>query len=326
MNRRVALLSCLCIAGLAPLRGQALAQPLATGFPNKGVRIIVPFPAGALTDVATRSIAQNLTDKWKQAVTVDNRTGASGVLGADAVSKAPSDGYTLLMGTSTTHGVLPALKPDIPYDNLRDFTPLALVGESPYGLVVHTSVPARTIAELVALLKANPNKYAYGSAGVGSLPHLTGEWFKAETGTQMTHVPYRGLAPVLDAVAGGQVQVAFVNVSDAKRVAAYLRLLGITSATRSVDLPDVPTVSETIPRFVVASWIGLFAPASTPAPVVSKLQRDIRSAIASSDVKRTLDDLGFVRRKTADEDFGGFVRDETERWRRLGKATHIVLE
>lgn len=314
----------LAIAGLLCVAPVAAQTP--TDYPNRPVKVVVPFPAGALTDVATRVIANQLSIEWKQPVVIDNKVGATGILASDSVAKSPGDGYTLLVGTASTHAVLPALKPVLPYDSVKDFVPISLVGGAPYVLAVHRSLPVNTVGELITLLKANPGKYNYASAGPGSFPHLIGEKFKHESGTQMAHIAYRGNAPALNDLIAGQIQVGYVSVADAKLHAKSLKPLAVTSLSKSPELPGVPPLSDTLPRFEAISWLGLFAPAATPPAVVQKIQVSLANALKESGVRQKLQDSGITPEPNTSAEFAAMVKSDTQRWRDVGKAVNIVLD
>src|SRR5438034_5972010 len=247
-----------------------VAAPVALGqvaYPTKPVRLVVPFPAGGTTDLLARAAAQKLSEAWGQQVIVDNRPGAAGNIGAELVAKAAPDGYTLLMGTVGTHAINASLYAKMPYDHVKDFAPVILVAGVPNVLVVNPSLPVHSVQELIAYAKANPGKLNFASSGSGTSIHLSGELFKVMTGVQMTHVPYKGSAPALQDLLGGQVQLMFDNLPPSlpQIKAGRLRALAVTSATRAPALPDVPTVAEAgLPGFEASSWFGVLAPAGTP--------------------------------------------------------------
>ena len=256
----------------------------AQAYPARPVRIIVPYPPGGATDVMARVIAQQFSQSWPQRVVVENKPGASGSIGSDLVAKSAADGYTLLM-QGTQHAINLSLYKQLPYDTLRDFTPVAYIGATPFLLVVHPSVPANSVAELIAYIKARPGGANYGSSGVGGAAHLAGEIFKTVAGVQLTHIPYKGAAPAMADLLGGQVPIVFdpIPTSLAHVRAGKLKALGITSAQRSALVPEVPTVAESgLPGFAVSAWFGLYAPAATPRDIVDKLNaEDGRPAAAS---------------------------------------------
>ena len=239
----------------------------------------MPFPAGGTTDVLARAVAQKLTESLGQPTVVDNRPGAGGNIGAELVAKSPPDGYTLLMGTVGTHAINPSLYPQMPYDHVKDFVPVILVAGVPNVLVINPSLPVNSVQELIAYAKANPGKLNFASSGNGTSIHLSGELFKTMAGVQMTHVPYKGSAPALQDLVGGQVQLMFDNLPSSLALikAGKLKALAVTSLTRAAALPDVPTVAESgLPGFEASSWFGLLAPAGTPQPIVVTLNARCR--------------------------------------------------
>ena len=294
-------------------------------FPDRPVHFIVPFAAGGGTDIAARVIAISLSEQWGRPVVVENKPGATGALAAEFVARSRPDGYTLLVGTGGVNAVLPAFKTDLPFDTLKDFVPISSFFTTPNVLVVHPSVPARTVAEFIALLKANPGKYEFASSGVGSAIHLTGELFKQATETDMVHVPYKGSAPAMNDLLGGHVKVMFDNLSSALPhiQAGRLRALGVTGTQRDQLTPDVPTVAETQPGFDVTVWVGLLGPRQTPSMVVSKLADGVRSTIGKPDIAARLRGFGGTPLVTTPEEFGRLVRVDVEKWRAVVQKSGI---
>jgi tripartite-type tricarboxylate transporter receptor subunit TctC len=315
---------------LATIAAAANAQTRpATGgaAPSKPSRWIVPFPPGGATDLLGRFVAQKLSETWGQPVVVENRAGASGMIGSDAVAKAAPDGATFVVGTTSSHSVSPALNPKIPYDNLRDFTPVALIATFPNVLVVHPSGP-KSMTELLAQLRANPGKYAFASSGSGSSTHLTGELFQQVTKTQMVHVPYKGTGPLLNDLMAGHVPIGFDQIT---AVLPYtqsgkLRALGVASLERSPAAPDVPTIAETVPGFEAIAWMGLFAPAGLPADMTARINADIQRVLASPEGAQRLRELGATPGTLQPSAFGEFVRKDTEKWRALVRSANIKAE
>ena len=268
-------------AALAAFATLAHAQ---TPYPTKPIRIVVPFPAGGTTDILARAVAQRLTETLGQPVVVDNRPGAGGNIGAELVAKAAPDGYTLLMGTVGTHAINASLYAKMPYDHVRDFAPVILVAGVPNVLVINPALPVNSVQELIAYGKANPGKLNFASSGNGTSIHLSAELFKTMTGVQMAHVPYKGSAPALVDLMGGQVQLMFDNLPSAlpQIKAGKLKALAVTSAQRSSALPDVPTVIESgLPGFEASSWFGLLAPAGTPKDIIAKLNGEVAKWLAT---------------------------------------------
>lgn len=303
------------------------ANALAQQFPTRPVRVIVPFPPGGATDVIARLVGQKLNEAWGQVVVIDNRAGATGAIGSEIVARAQPDGYTILMGTASTHSVSPAVNPKLTY-KLADYAPAALVATFPNMLVVHPSVPARTVPEFIALLKANPGKFNFASSGPGSSIHLSGELFKLMTGTNMTHVPYKGSAPAMNDLLTGRVQCMFDNMTTVwpHVQSGKLRALGVAGRERSPTAPDVPAIAETLRGFEANSWVGFFAPAGAPRDVVRKISVDTRTAVHARDVAQRLRDLGAIAAGSTADEFKRFVMEDTERWRDVAKRAKVVLE
>jgi tripartite-type tricarboxylate transporter receptor subunit TctC len=262
------------IAALVAVAACASAQ----NYPNKPIRLVVPFPAAGTTDILAREVGQRLSVTLGQPVVIDNRPGAGGNIGADIVAKSAPDGYTLLMATVGTHAINASLYSNMPYDHIKDFTPVVLVAGVPNVLEVTPSLPVKTVADLIKLAKEKPGQINFASSGNGTSIHLSGELFKSMAGVDMTHVPYKGSAPALVDLVGGQVQVMFDNVpSSIEQIkAGKLRAVAVTSAQRSPALPDVPTIAESgLPGFEASAWFGIVAPAGTPAAVVNRINADV---------------------------------------------------
>jgi tripartite-type tricarboxylate transporter receptor subunit TctC len=321
MRRSIALALALAFM----LVGQAQAQ---TAWPAKPIRMIVGFAAGGSTDVTARIIAQALSDRLGQPVVVENRGGAGGNIGADAVAKAEPDGYTLLMATSSTFAANPNLYKSLPFDVRKDFSPIAVTAFIPNLLVVNPSVPANNVADFIAYLKANPDKLNFASAGNGTSQHLSGELFNSLAGVRMTHVAYRGGAPAVSDLLGGQVQVIFaplVEVIQQVR-AEKLKALGITTARRSPLLPEVPTILESLPGYEVALWNGLLAPANTPPDIVDRINRATIEALRSPEVKAKLAEQGSEPVGNTPAEFKAFIESELVKWRRLVEISGATVQ
>jgi tripartite-type tricarboxylate transporter receptor subunit TctC len=303
-------------AGLLPR--DAGAQALA----GKQIRLIVPFPAGGPTDIVARPLAQSLSDALKATIVIDNRGGAGGSIGADAVAKSAPDGRTLLMATVGTHAINPALYKSLPYDPVRDFTPIALVAKAPVAIVVNPAVEMNSVADLIALAKREPGKLNYGSAGPGTPGHLTGEMFKRVTGIDIQHVPYKGSAPAISDLLGGQIQLMFdplqsvlSNVQGGK-----LRAIAISSAARSSVLPQLPTIAESgYPGFETTAWWGVFAPAKLAPDQAAEFAGEIERIVGSADFRSKLEPLGVVPTALTGGRFVEFQRAELAKW---AKAVH----
>jgi len=303
----------------------ASAQP----YPTKPIRLVVPFPAGGTTDVLARAAAQKLTETLGQPVVVDNRPGAGGNIGAELVAKSPPDGYTLLMGTVGTHAINPSLYPKMPYDHVRDFVPVILVAGVPNVLVINPALPVNSVQELIAYAKANPGKLNFASSGNGTSIHLSGELFKTMAGVQITHVPYKGSAPALQDLVGGQVQLMFDNLPSALALikGGRLKALAVTSKERAPALPDVPTMTESgLPGFEASSWFGLLAPAGTPQPVVAKLNAEIAKWLASPEAKEKLLAQGANAAGGTPEDFTRHIAAETAKWQKVVKESGAKVD
>lgn len=302
---------------------------MAQSFPAQPMRLIVPFPPGGGADVAARIVANKLSSDFGQPVVVENRTGASGNLAAQAVARAAPDGYTLLF-TNNTVVANPAIG-KVPFDVLRDFTPIGLVGATPIAIAVHPGLPARTMRELVDLIAAQPGTYAYSSCGAGTLMHLAGELLRHHGKLSLTHVPYRGCAPaVIDGISGN-VPILISAYPNLKAPAerGQLRVLAVVSQRRSALAPAVPTVRESVPaldKVVVESWAGVLAPAGLPAPVVSRLNAALNAALVFPDVRGRLEGMGTEVQTTSSAEMREQMAAESERWKRLVQETGLVVE
>ena len=323
------LLAALAAAMIAPCALLIVPCAMAQPFPAKPVRMIVGFPPGGGTDVVARVISQKLTEWWGQAVTVENRAGATGTIGADVVAKSPPDGYTLIMGHVNSTGIAPNLFAKLPYDPIRDFAAVAYVGYVPNILAVHPSIPAKSVKELVALLKANPGKYNYASSGNGSTQHLAGEMFKQLTGTSIVHVPYKGSGDAIKDLLAGFVAMNFDTMPPVLPhiQAGKLRGLAISTPKRLSQLPDVPTfVEEGITGFDVANWYGVMAPAGTPREIVAKLNADINRAMQVPEVRQRLEAVGTQLQEQSAAEFEAYMKSEVTKYGKLVKDANIRLE
>lgn len=328
MRRRLATL----LPGLTWLASGAgaSAQQASTDWkPDRPIATVVPFPPGGATDVIARLIAGRMTQSLGQPVVVENRLGGGGTVGSAAVARAALDGHTMLMGTIATHGIIPGLYAQVPYDALADFTPLGQTASQVYVLVVHPSVPARTTQELVALAKRQPGKLNYASAGNGTAGHLFAALFCDQAGLDMVHVPYRGAGPAMSDLLGGQVTVTFdVLLTTADHIReGRLRALAVTSAHRSPALPEVPTLAESgFPDFDAVGWNGLFLPARTPPGIVRRLAHDVHAALVQPEVKAQVERQGAEVVGSSPEEFARFVRTETARWRDVVRSARVKVE
>jgi tripartite-type tricarboxylate transporter receptor subunit TctC len=301
----------------------------AQAYPTRPIRIVVPFPAGGTTDVLARAVAQKLTESLGQPTVVDNRPGAGGNIGAELVAKSAPDGYTLLMGTVGTHAINPSLYPKMPYDHVRDFAPVILVAGVPNVLVINPALPINSVQELIAYGKANPGKLNFASSGNGTSIHLSGELFKTMAGVQMAHIPYKGSAPALQDLVGGQVQLMFDNLPSSLALikAGKLKALAVTSKERAAALPDVPTLAESgLPGFEASSWFGLLAPAGTPQPVIAKLNAEVAKWLASPEAKEKLLAQGAIAAGGTPEDFARHIAAETAKWQKVVKDSGAKID
>jgi tripartite-type tricarboxylate transporter receptor subunit TctC len=298
-------------------------------YPAKSVRMVVPFAAGAgSNDIMARLIAQKLSDSFGQQFVVDNRPGASGIIGTDIVAKAQPDGYTVLM-MSLTFAVLPSLFSKLPYDTVKDLTPVTMVASAPLMLVVHPSLPVKSVAEFIAYARANPGKLNFGSGGAGATPHLAGEILKSMAGLQMTHIPYKGGAPALADLIGGQIQFMCENIPGTLPFvkAGKLRALAITDLKRSPLLPELPTLDESgLKGYQIVGWNGLFVPAGTPRSIVNELHAAVVRALALADVKERMTVLGADGVGDTPQHFAAFIKADIAKWAKVVKDAGLKVE
>lgn len=300
----------------------------AQDYPSKAVRIVVPFPAGGTTDILSRAIGQRLTEQWKQPIVIDNRPGAGANLGAEIAAKAPADGYTLFMA-STTHSINRSLQPKLGYDLLKDFTPIGLVAETTQVLVVHPSVAAASVKELVALLKARPGQLNYSSAGNGSSPHLAAELFKRMTGTEIVHVPYKGAPPAMTDLIAGVVAVSFATAPSAvpNVKAGKIRALGVSSTRRIPALADVPTIAEAgLPGYEASQFFGLVAPTGTPAAIVTTINAAVTRIVRDPAVGKFLSEQGAEPLTSSPVEHATLLRDEVAKWAKVVKESGAKVD
>jgi tripartite-type tricarboxylate transporter receptor subunit TctC len=310
-------------ATLAAVSRNAGAQT----YPTKPVRLIVPFPPGGPTDIGARLIGQALSERLGQQIVIENRAGAGGNIGTEAAVKSPPDGYTLLQ-VSTATAINNSLYEKLNFDIVRDIVPVASIYRQPAVLEVHPAFPAATVPEFIAYVKANPRKVNMASGGIGTPQHLTGELFKRIAGVEMIHVPYRGSAPALTDMIGGQVQVMFdtLNSSIEHIRSGRLRALAVTTATPSPILPDVPTVADFLPGFEVSSWSGVGAPRNTPAEIIDSLNREINAVLADPKINARLTDMGTTPFMGSPADFGKFIVDDADKWAKVIHSAGIKAE
>jgi tripartite-type tricarboxylate transporter receptor subunit TctC len=303
------------------------AVSFAQTYPVKPVRYLIPFSAGDSPDIVGRLLGERLTQMWGQPVVVENRVGAGGTVGAAVAAKAPPDGYTLFQCNIASNAIAYSLYAKLPYDPLRDFTPISRIGTTSSALVVHPSTPAKSVAELIAYAKANPGKLSYGSPGVGTSPHLSMELLKLMARIDVVHVAYKGAAPAIADLLGGQIPTGIVNIPALLPLvqAGRLRALAVTGPKRASQWPSVPTMAEGgLPGYNVTSWYGLCAPTGTPRPVIDKVHADLSTVLLLPDVQQRLNDLVIDAAPTSPEQFGEFIRSETSRWAKVVKDSGIA--
>ena len=305
--------------------GAALAQ----AYPNRPVRVVVPWPPGQATDIAARVVAQKLQESFSQAFVIENKPGAGGAIGSDIVAKSPADGYTLLAASSGPLSIMPNLQ-KIPYDPLKDFAPVSMVAVTPFALVTHPSFPAANAKEFVALLRANPGKYTFATSGTGATAHLVTELFNAMAQVQARHVPYKGSAPALADVMNGEIGYAIETVAaTASHIkSGRVKTFGVSTARRSAALPDVPPLAESagLPQYDIAGWIGYAAPAGTPHEFVVRLSGEIRKALANDDLKERMVSLGLDAVSTTPEEMAAYMRREQDRYGEIIRNANIRIE
>ena len=322
MKRRYLIL----LSSLLPAMAWAQSQPAA--YPNKPIRMIVPFPAGGATDILARALSQKLGEKIGQTVVVDNRPGAGGTIGADAAAKAAPDGYTLLLATSSTHSIGPAINPKIPYSVEADFTPVAYVANSPNVVLVPNASPSRSMQEFIAYARKNPGRLNYASSGNGTIVNLTTEYFKAESGTFILHIPYRGTALAIPDLISGKVDLLFdslvtgmPHVRDGK-----LRALGVTSLSRTALAPGLPAVAETLPGFESVTWFGVYGPKGMSAELTAKVNLAVNAALADTDVKERFARLGAEPTGGTPQAFAAMVKADHAKWKKIITERKITAE
>ena len=306
----------------------ALAQNAAAAFPERAVRVIVPFPAGGATDIVARALAERMAASWKQPVIIENVSGATGAIGTAQAARAPRDGYTLVTGVGTTTAILKALKPNLVFDPINDFAAISLITAFPNVLVVRGDFPAANVAELIAVVKANPGKFTYASSGFGGSLHLAAELFKLTTRTDIVHVPYAGSAPAITALLGGHVDLIFDTIPSIwpSVQAGKLRALAVAGAQRSAVAPELPAIAEILPGFDVTSWEGILAPAGTPPAVISKIADEIKRVVAEPQFAQGLLKLGAVATSNTPEEFAAFIQADYAKWQRVVKEAGIKVE
>ncbi len=328
---RLSATRCAFTTVLAVIAAMAPAQSLAASadYPNRPIRFVVPFAPGGNADTVARNAAQKMADAVGQQIVIDNRSGANGNIGMEIVARAAPDGYTIVLGYIANVAIAPSLVSKLPYDPIKDYAPITLLATAANIVVVHSSVQARSLKELIALSKARPKSINFSSAGVASVGHLTGELFNTVAGADFQHVPYKGSAQgVIDLVAG-QIQMLIGGMSSVMPhvKGGRLRALAVTGAQRSVAAPDVPTVAESLwPNFEATAWYGALAPAGTPRPVVTKLHGEFAKALAQPDVKQRLENLGYQIVASPPDVFAAYIKTEIAQWAKVVKASGAKAE
>lgn len=321
---RAVFLACFAILTAAAAHAQ---QPVQT-YPSRSIRLVVPFPAGGNADIYARPIASKLGELLGQRVVVDNRPGAGGAIGGELVAKAAPDGHTLIMGTTSTFGIGPNLYRNLPYDPVKDFDPIILTSLAQNILIVHPSVPAHSVRQLVALARKAPERLAFASAGIGTSSHVAGELFKSLTHTQMIHVPYKGTSIAMFDLLSGHVDLMFDSLSTALAPvkSGRLRALAVTGRKRLSLIPELPTVSEAgVPGYEVSAWTGVIAPAQTPREIVLRLNSDLNRVLLLAELRRTWAEQGAEPGGGSPEQFASHIRDELAKWRRVVREANIQL-
>ena len=316
---------CACSLIVPALHGaQAQAQP----FPSRPLRIVVPFPPGGTSDILARSIGQKLTEEWGQPVVADNRPGAAGNIASDFVAKSKPDGYTLYINTVGTHAINAAIYSKLAFDPVKDFTLITNLVNLPSVLLVHPSLPVKSVKELIALAKKRPGELNYSSAGSGAQPHLTAEMFKSMTGVSLLHVPYKGAGPQMIALISGEAMLTFATAPSGVPLAknGQARVIGVTSARRIPALPDTPTISETVPGYVAVGWNGLAGPAAMPAPVTEKIHSTVAKIVRQAEMRDKLIGLGAEPAISTPAEFTDLIKSEIVKWAKVVKESGAKLD
>lgn len=325
MNAPVTTRLALCVLLAVP----ALAAQAAEKYPVRPVRFVIPFPPGGGNDILGRAFAERLGERLGQQWVVDNRGGASSIIGAEIVARAPADGYTLLLGTNSTLAVVPSLRRKLPYDPIKDYDPISMMSSSPYLLVVNPGFEAMSVKELIALAKSKPGQLNFASPGHGTSNHLSFEMFKMMAGIDITHIPYKGTSAMITDLLGGRASVMLVSTASVRPhvLSGRLRALGISTAKRSPAMPEVAPIAESgVPGYDTASWVGLMAPRGTPPAILARLNADIAAVLQGGDLREKLASQGFVPEPSTQQHFARHIRSELERFRALVQAAGIPVE
>ena len=325
MIRRTAYLAIHCLAPLALI----FCVPTQAQYPGKPIRLIVPATAGDGSDILARALGQELGARMGQSIVIENRPGAGGSIASDLVAKAPADGYALLLGNGSSHGVTPGLYPKLPYDAVRDFAPITLIATAANALVVSAALPASTPAELIALARAKPGRLNIASAGSGSLSHLSGELFKSMAGIDMVHIPYRGATPALADLAGGDIAAMVINIPTMLPLAraGKIRAIATTGARRAAALPDVPTLAESgLAGYQTLAWFGLLAPAKTPGDIITRLHAETVRALRAPAVAERIAAFGAEPQGSSPTEFGTFIVSEITKYTRVIRDANVKVD
>ncbi len=305
------------------------AMPVWADFPDRPIKIVVPYPPGGTTDLLARALAPRLADRLRQPVVIENRAGAGGVIGSSAVSKSPADGYTLVFGTIASHGILPVMQKPAPYDALKDFVPVTLVALTPNVLVANINTPFRSVTELLSSARAKPGTINFGSTSQGGSPHMSGELMKSMSQIDIVHVPYKGGGPMLIDLMGGQIQIGFDNLpSSIHQIrAGKIRALAVTTAKRWPSAPEIPTLAEAgVPGYESSAWFGVLAPAATPKAITELLQRHITAILRQPDVEKLFLEQGAEPVGNTSEEFSKFIATELHKWAKVVTSTGVKLD
>ena len=298
-------------------------------YPDRPIKLVVPYPPGGTTDLLARTLAPRLSERLGQPILIENRAGAGGVIGSQVVAKSPADGYTLVFGSIASHGILPAIQTPQPYDPIRDFAPVSLVAITPNVLLANVSAPAKNLSELIALAKSQPGKLNFGSTSLGGSPHMSGELLKSQAKIQMVHVPYKGGAPMLVDLMGGQISFAFDNLpSSIQHIrSGKVKALAVTTAKRWPHAPEIPTMAEAgLPGYESSAWFGLLAPGNTPKAVVDLLQRHVSAILKQPEVEKIYLEQGAMPIGNTSEEFVRFITAEMQKWKTVVSDTGVKLD
>lgn len=323
--------ACMTLVSLCGLLAAPLAAQCqgATSFPSRQIKIVVGFPPGGAPDILARQLGAKMQENWTQPVVTENRPGAGGNIGADAVAKSPPDGYTIAMATVGTHAINPSLYSKMPYDPVRDFAPVVLVASTPNLLVVNNNLPVRSVQDLIALARQKPGELTFGSPGIGTSVHVSGELFNTMAGVKMVHVPYKGRAMAIPDLLSGQIQLMFDNMPSALPVAreGKLRAIAVTSARRSPAAPDIPTLAESgLPGFEATSWFAMYVPAATPSDIVQKLNAEMNRILNLADIRQKLFDVGLDILGGTPDQLAAHTRSEIAKWSKVVKESGAKAE